>query len=116
MTSTLRILHCLRAPSGGLFRHVHDLALAQAQLGAEVGIVFDSRLEGDPVTLGRLADNCVLGITRFPMGGHASFGDWRATAKIPNLPLSSASTFFTVTAPRGAPMHGLRRASSSAEG
>ena len=61
MSSTLRILHCLRAPAGGLFRHVHDLALGQAQLGAEVGIVCDSRTEGDPVALGRLADNCVLG-------------------------------------------------------
>ena len=85
MTSTLRILHCLRAPSGGLFRHVHDLALAQAQLGAEVGIVFDSRLEGDPVTLGRLADNCALGIARVPMGRHAGLGDWRATAKVAKL-------------------------------
>ena len=85
MSSTLRILHCLRAPVGGLFRHVHDVALGQAQLGAEVGIVCDLRTEGDPVALGRLADNCVLGLTRIPMSRHVGFGDWRATAKIAQL-------------------------------
>jgi len=85
VSSTLRILHCLRAPSGGLFRHVHDLALGQAQLGAEVGIAFDSRQKGDPVTLSRLADNCVLGLTRMPMSGHVGLGDWRATGQIAKL-------------------------------
>ena len=85
MSSTLRILHCLRAPAGGLFRHVHDLALGQAQLGAEVGIVCDSRTEGDPVALGRLADNCALGLTRIPMPHNVRFGDWRATRRIARL-------------------------------
>jgi len=85
VSSTLRILHCLRAPVGGLFRHVHDLALGQAQLGAEVGIICDSRSEGDPVALGRLADNCVLGLTRIPMSRHVGFGDWRTTGKITRL-------------------------------
>jgi glycosyltransferase involved in cell wall biosynthesis len=85
VSSTLRILHCLRAPAGGLFRHVHDLALGQAQLGAEVGIVCDSRTEGDPVALGRLADNCVLGLTRIPMPHNVGLGDWRVTGKIARL-------------------------------
>ncbi|HZJ12134.1 MAG TPA: glycosyltransferase [Methyloceanibacter sp.] len=85
MSSTLRILHCLRAPSGGLFRHVHDLALGQAQMGAEVGIICDSRSEGDPVQLGRLADNCVLGLTRIPMSRHVGFGDWRTSGRITRL-------------------------------
>jgi glycosyltransferase involved in cell wall biosynthesis len=61
------------------------LALGQAQLGAEVGIVFDSRLKADPVTLSRLADNCVLGLTRMPMSRHVGFGDWRATGRITKL-------------------------------
>jgi glycosyltransferase involved in cell wall biosynthesis len=85
VSSTLRILHCLRAPSGGLFRHVHDLALGQAQLGAEVGIIFDSRLQGDAAVLGRLGDNCALGLTRFPMSRHAGLGDWHITGKITQL-------------------------------
>jgi glycosyltransferase involved in cell wall biosynthesis len=71
----------LRAPVGGLFRHVHDLALGQAQMGAEVGIVCDANNEGDPVALGRLADNCVLGLTRIPMSRHLGFGDWRRTTR-----------------------------------
>ena len=81
----MRILHCLRAPVGGLFRHVHDLALGQAQMGAEVGIVCDSRVEGDAVALGRLADNCAVGLTRMPMARHLGFGDWRTTRKIAKL-------------------------------
>jgi glycosyltransferase involved in cell wall biosynthesis len=85
VSSTLRILHCLRAPVGGLFRHVHDLALGQAQLGAEVGIICDSQTGGDPVALGRLADNCVLGLTRIPMSRQIGFGDWVATGKVARL-------------------------------
>jgi glycosyltransferase involved in cell wall biosynthesis len=82
VSSTLRILHCLRAPVGGLFRHVHDLALGQAQLGAEVGVSCDSCTEGDAVALGRLADNCALGLTRMPMSRQVGFGDWRTTARV----------------------------------
>ena len=85
MSSTLRILHCLRAPVGGVFRHVHDLALGQAQLGAEVGIICDTHTEGDPVALGRLADNCVLGVTRISMARQLGFGDRRATGKVARL-------------------------------
>jgi glycosyltransferase involved in cell wall biosynthesis len=85
VSSTLRILHCLRAPVGGLFRHVHDLALGQAQLGAEVGIICDSSTEGDPVALGRLADNCVLGLTRLKMSRRIGLGDWGTTRKIARL-------------------------------
>lgn len=85
VSSTLRILHCLRAPVGGLFRHVHDLALGQAQLGAEVGIVCDSHTEGDSVALGRLADNCLLGVTQIPMSRHIGLSDWRVTGKITRL-------------------------------
>ena len=85
MSSTLRILHCLRAPVGGLFRHVHDLTLGQAQLGAEVGIICDSNTAGDAVALGRLADNCALGVTRIPMYWRIGLGDWRTTAKVARL-------------------------------
>jgi len=85
VSSTLRILHCLSTPAGGLFRHVHDLALGQVQLGAEVGIVCDSRSEGDPVALGRLSDNCVLGLTRIPMPRHVGLSDWGVARKIARL-------------------------------
>jgi hypothetical protein len=38
----LKILHVLRAPVGGLFRHVIDLARGQAAHGHSIGIVADS--------------------------------------------------------------------------
>jgi len=41
----MRILHCLRAPVGGLFRHVLDLAEEQAKRGHDVGIIADSGAE-----------------------------------------------------------------------
>jgi glycosyltransferase involved in cell wall biosynthesis len=87
VSSTLRILHVLRAPIGGLFRHVHDLALGQASLGCEVGVICDSRTGGDNVeaALGRLEDNCALGLTRLPMGRQISFGDFRTAGKVARM-------------------------------
>jgi len=87
VSSNFRILHCLRAPVGGLFRHVHDLALGQAELGAEVGIVCDSRTGGTEidVALSRLKDNCALGVTRIPMTRNPSLNDWSVYRKIAKL-------------------------------
>ena len=48
------VLHVLRAPVGGLFRHVRDLVTAQAGLGAKVGVVVDSNA-ADRLTQERLA-------------------------------------------------------------
>ncbi|WP_244500503.1 glycosyltransferase family 4 protein [Methyloceanibacter methanicus] len=87
MSSNFRILHCLRAPVGGLFRHVHDLALGQAELGAEVGIVCDSTTGGPEidVALSRLQDNCSLGVTRIPMSRTPDLNDWRVYRRIAKL-------------------------------
>lgn len=65
----LRILHCLRAPVGGLFRHVCDLALEQARRGHAVGIVCDAA-SGDTLTQARLTalqPHLELGLLRTPM-------------------------------------------------
>jgi glycosyltransferase involved in cell wall biosynthesis len=65
----LRILQILRAPVGGLFRHVSDLTEELSRRGHQVGIVADS-LTADALTderLARLAPACVLGIHRMPM-------------------------------------------------
>lgn len=65
----LRILQILRAPVGGLFRHVSDLTQALAERGHAVGIVVDS-LSADALTaerLGRLAPAASLGIHSLPM-------------------------------------------------
>lgn len=73
----LRILQILRAPVGGLFRHVGDLTTALAADGHEVGIVVDS-LRSDGLTaerLHRLAPHARLGIHSLPMPRVAGPGD-----------------------------------------
>jgi glycosyltransferase involved in cell wall biosynthesis len=43
---SLKILHILRAPLGGLFRHVVDLVRGQAKRGHQVGLFLDSTTGG----------------------------------------------------------------------
>jgi glycosyltransferase involved in cell wall biosynthesis len=43
----LRILHAVRAPVGGIFRHILDLANGQADRGHHVGIIADSLTGGE---------------------------------------------------------------------
>jgi glycosyltransferase involved in cell wall biosynthesis len=65
----LRILHVLRAPLGGLFRHVVDLTIQQAERGHQVGLVTDS-LTGGPRAVDqieRLRKHLALGTLRLPM-------------------------------------------------
>jgi glycosyltransferase involved in cell wall biosynthesis len=73
----LRILQILRAPVGGLFRHVLDLTEELARRGHEIGIVVDT-LTADGLTGTRLewlAGSATLGIHRFPMPRTIGLGD-----------------------------------------
>jgi glycosyltransferase involved in cell wall biosynthesis len=73
----LRIIHCFRAPVGGLFRHVLDLSDAQAERGHEVGYIIDSTV-ADALTeqrLERASAHLKLGIVRVPMGRLPGLGD-----------------------------------------
>lgn len=45
--SPLRILHAVRAPVGGIFRHILDLAVGQVERGHAVGILADSLTGGE---------------------------------------------------------------------
>ena len=65
----LRILHVLRAPLGGLFRHVLDLTREQVARGHAVGLVVDSLTGGEAAAnnLATLAPILELGIKRLPM-------------------------------------------------
>ncbi|WP_298422862.1 glycosyltransferase family 4 protein [Rhodoblastus sp.] len=65
----LRILHVLRAPVGGLFRHVLDLAQEQAARGHAVGLIADSRTGGETAArqLALIEPILRLGALRFPM-------------------------------------------------
>jgi glycosyltransferase involved in cell wall biosynthesis len=73
----LKILHCFRAPMGGLFRHVRDLVEAQVEAGAMVGVIC-AREAGDVLSEDRLLaleHHCALGLHRVPMGRLPGFGD-----------------------------------------
>jgi glycosyltransferase involved in cell wall biosynthesis len=63
---SLKILHILRAPLGGLFRHVIDLVQGQAQRGHRVGLFLDSTTGGAraETVLGDLAPHLALGFER----------------------------------------------------
>jgi glycosyltransferase involved in cell wall biosynthesis len=73
----LRILHVLRSPVGGLFRHVIDLARAQAARGHQVGIVADSSTGGAraDAAFESLHGQLALGLTRVPMSRHVGLSD-----------------------------------------
>ena len=65
----LRIMHVLRAPVGGLFRHVLDVARGQLSRGHAVGLVTDSSTGGAAAAglLGELEPRLALGLLRLPM-------------------------------------------------
>lgn len=65
----LRVMHVLRAPLGGLYRHVLDLSREQARRGHAVGLIVDAATGGDYAdrTLRDLAPSLALGLTRVPM-------------------------------------------------
>jgi glycosyltransferase involved in cell wall biosynthesis len=72
-----RILHCLRAPVGGLFRHVRDLSAEQARRGHAVGVVCDV-VASDPLTEARLQalePHLALGLFRTRMSRELGLSD-----------------------------------------
>jgi len=62
----LRILHAVRAPVGGIFRHILDLANGQAERGHHVGILTDSLTGGEraAAALEKIAPRLKLGAHR----------------------------------------------------
>jgi glycosyltransferase involved in cell wall biosynthesis len=81
---SLGILHVLRSPLGGLFRHVLDLAGQQAALGHAVGIVADRSTGGTRAdeALADLAPRLALGVTRLPMRRDPHPSDLLALARV----------------------------------
>ena len=77
---SLRILHVLRSPVGGLFRHVLDLARGQAARGHQVGIVADASTGGEraDAALASLSPHLALGLTRIAMSRHIGASDLAA--------------------------------------
>jgi glycosyltransferase involved in cell wall biosynthesis len=65
----LRILHAVRAPVGGIFRHILDLANGQVDRGHHVGIIADSLTGGQraEAALAAIAPRLALGVHRLAM-------------------------------------------------
>jgi glycosyltransferase involved in cell wall biosynthesis len=81
---SLRILHVLRSPVGGLFRHVLDLAREQAARGHTVGMITDSLTGGDAATreIAQIAPLLRLGVERLPMRRKPHASDLWALARV----------------------------------
>jgi glycosyltransferase involved in cell wall biosynthesis len=79
----LRILHVFRAPLGGLFRHVVDLAGEQVARGHDVGLFFDSQSRGEHIgrALSRIAGGLNLGVSGCPIHRYPNPGDVIAVAR-----------------------------------
>jgi len=80
----LRILQVLRAPVGGLFRHVYDLTEELARRGHLIGVVADS-VTSDARTgerLRSLAPSIALGTYYFPMPRTVGWGDLTTPFKV----------------------------------
>ncbi len=85
--SKLRILHCLRAPVGGLFRHVRDLVIEQSKAGHEVAVVCDSNSE-DGLTeqrLNELKKHLELGLHRISMSRDIGLSDFNSFQEVRDL-------------------------------
>jgi glycosyltransferase involved in cell wall biosynthesis len=65
----LRVLHAIRPPVGGIFRHVLDVASGQADRGHQVGIIADSLTGGEraEAALAEIAPRLALGVHRLPI-------------------------------------------------
>jgi glycosyltransferase involved in cell wall biosynthesis len=80
----LSILHVLRAPVGGLFRHVADLARGQAARGHRVGVIADSSSGGAQAEaiLADLSNVLALSVSRVPMSRQLGAGDLLAVTHV----------------------------------
>jgi glycosyltransferase involved in cell wall biosynthesis len=80
----MRIVHVFRAPVGGLFRHVIDLAREQAARGHAVGVFCDSTFAGDrnEGLLTELSAHLTLGVERSPMFRNPHWSDMAAVNRM----------------------------------
>jgi glycosyltransferase involved in cell wall biosynthesis len=85
--SRFNILHVLRAPVGGLFRHVVDLARGQAARGHRVGVIIDETTGGAraEAVLADLAPVLALGVARLPMSRQIGRCDVAAVVRVGRL-------------------------------
>lgn len=83
----LRILHAVRAPVGGIIRHILDLANGQADRGHQVGLIADSLTGGEraEAALAEIAPRLTLGVHRLPIRRQPTPADFLVWAKFMRL-------------------------------
>ena len=92
-SNSINVLHVLRAPVGGLFRHVLDLARGQAERGHRVGIIADATTGGAAAEaqLADLSPRLALGVSRVPMSRQVGLRDASAVAHVTRRAASVAA-------------------------
>lgn len=83
----LRILHVVRAPVGGIFRHILDVANGQIERGHHVGIVADSITGGEraATVLKEIEPRLKLGVRRVAIRREPRFADAMVWTEIAGL-------------------------------
>jgi len=83
----LRILHVVRAPVGGIFRHILDIANGQIEHGHHVGIIADSLTGGEraDAALAEIEPRLTLGVRRVAVRREPGFADLLVCAHIAGL-------------------------------
>ena len=83
----LRILHAVRAPVGGIIRHILDLANGQVDRGHHVGILADSLTGGERAekALAELAPRLKLGVHRLAIRREPSPDDFMVWLRMRRL-------------------------------
>ena len=73
----LRILHAVRTPVGGIFRHILDLANGQVDRGHQVGIIADTLTGGERANraLAQIGPRLKLGVHRLAIRREPSLSD-----------------------------------------
>jgi glycosyltransferase involved in cell wall biosynthesis len=80
----LKIVHVVRSPIGGIFRHIVDLVDAQTRAGHDVGIICDSLTGGrfEDGVIANIVPKLALGAIRFPMRRSVSLSDFVAVRRV----------------------------------
>jgi glycosyltransferase involved in cell wall biosynthesis len=83
----LRILHVVRAPVGGIFRHILDVANGQIARGHHVGIIADSITGGEraDAALREIEPRLKLGVQRVAIRREPRFADFSVWLQIVRL-------------------------------
>ena len=114
--ASLNILHILRAPVGGLFRHVLDIARGQAERGHRVGLVADT-LTGGPradAALAELAPKLAFGVRQLAISRQLDYSDFRALRAISPWIAAAAPDVIHGHGAKGAALSRLSRSASGA--